>query len=556
MNRPLSAARDVWRPASAAALALGILAAGLALPPIGPVGPPGAGIARGAGAAGPALAASGWSGASAARTSAAAQPADAEAAPGVWKKYVVRSPSSGKIERFWVGHPPDLKPDGQYPTLYFLPGLLDTDDNWKSALEPYVSWYRFILVCPAVGGATWFMNSPAQPWMRWGDFLTEDLRAFIESHYPAARERGQRGIAGISAGGHAAFYHALARPDLYGSVSVLSGAMDLRGYAGAVGLDYWIGPRSAETAPLYADRSCLVLASRLQGPLPFELFLDSGDKDGALPQMEALRQVLEGRGAGPKWFVGLGAHNWTYWNTRASDHLAWHAEQFARNRRENRFTEATPAKGGRLEVLDALPQLAPAPATLERLQAAWGPARGLARAAVTGVPKEGAPLSRRDERYAQVQAAADLPGAAGHGPALHVYRVTLVVGTPLAKDGMVTLGGWVRNGRGSALAAIPAVELAVPGGEPQRKVEVRSRLALEFKAPCPLRGGFLAAIQPFDAAGRPVGEPVVGKVEPGSLEAERWTVAPQARLDLTVRLAGERPLLLGAVHEVRIEKEP
>ena len=84
--------------------------------------------------------------------------------------------------------------------------------------------------------------------MKWGDYLMQDLRAFVESHYPASPEKGQRGICGISAGGHAAFYQALTHPDLYGAVSVLSGAMELRGYAGAVGLDYWIGPKTADVS--------------------------------------------------------------------------------------------------------------------------------------------------------------------------------------------------------------------------------------------------------------------------------------------------------------------
>jgi len=61
---------------------------------------------------------------SAAIVLAAAGPAAHGAAPtgNVWKKYIVQSPSTGKIERFWVGHPAGLKADGQYPVIYFLPG--------------------------------------------------------------------------------------------------------------------------------------------------------------------------------------------------------------------------------------------------------------------------------------------------------------------------------------------------------------------------------------------------------------------------------------------------
>ena len=50
-------------------------------------------------------------------------------APNVWKFYIVQSPSTGKIERFWVGHPAALKAGDKYPVIYFLPGLLDGDDT-------------------------------------------------------------------------------------------------------------------------------------------------------------------------------------------------------------------------------------------------------------------------------------------------------------------------------------------------------------------------------------------------------------------------------------------
>jgi S-formylglutathione hydrolase FrmB len=499
---------------------------------------------------------------SAAIVLAAARPAAHGAAPtgNVWKKYIVQSPSTGKIERFWVGHPASIKagpaanPDARgYPVIYFLPGLLDGDDTWKGALDPHLAKYELIAVCPAVGGATWYMNSPAQPWMKWGDYLTEDLRGFIESQYPAAREKGQRGIAGISAGAQA-FYHAVMRPDLYGSVSVLSGACDLRGYAGAVGLDYWIGPKSPETLPLYAERSCIVLAGRLQGPPPFDLFLDAGDKDGALPQMEALRKVLDAKGAPYRWFPGKGVHDWSYWTARAGDHVAWHAEQFARNRREGRFAEKAPAKGAPLALVASLPDVALGLEAERRLKAPWAASAGARPEVVTGLPKEGGPLSKTDARFKEVKLAAVLD-AHGHAPGLFVSRLTLRVGTPVPREGTVALRLSLRNGRGQEMIAIPAA-LAVPAGQPDRRADLRARLVIELKGPDPLRGGIVAGLQVFDGEGSPAGAPAVGKALPGSLEVERWPVAPRTDSQWVLSLAGEKGLPVAAVYEARLEAEP
>ena len=519
---------------------------------------------------------------SAAIVLAAAGVAWATAAPAGngWKKYTVQSPSTGKIERFWVGHPASIEagpaagparqgdavasPEARgYPVIYFLPGLLDGDDTWKGALDPHLAKYELIAVCPAVGGATWYMNSPAQPWMKWGDYLTEDLRGFIESQYPAAREKGQRGIVGISAGAQA-FYHAVKRPDLYGSVSVLSGACELRGYAGTVGLDYWIGPKSPETLPLYAERSCIVLAGRLQRPPPFDLFLDVGDKDGALPQMEALRKVLDAKGATYRWFPGKGVHDWSYWTARAGDHLAWHAEQFARNRREGRFTEKAPApstggrtgpKGAPLALVAALPDVALSAEAERRLTAPWAtPGRPGDPEVLTGLPKEGGPLSRTDARYKEIKLAAVLD-ARGHAPGIFVNRLTLRVAAPVPREGTVALRLSLRNGRGQEMIAMPAA-LAVPAGQPDRRADLRARLVVELKGPNPLRGGIVAALQVFDAAGSPAGVPVVGKALPGSLEVERWPVAPRMNSEWVLSLGGENGLPVAAVYEARLEAEP
>ena len=473
----------------------------------------------------------------------------------LWDHYVVRSPAAGKIERFWVGRPEHLKTDGAYPAIYFLDGLLGDEHEWKKALHPLLGKYELVAVCPAVGGATWFMNSPAQPWMRWGDFLTQELPAFVESKYPVSRQKGRRGIVGISAGGHAAFYHAVRRPNLYGSISVLSGAMELRGYAGAVGLDHWIGPRTGETFQRYAERSCIALAAKQQPPLPFALSLDAGAKDGALPQMEAFRRILASKSLACKWHVGQGSHNWTYWNSRADAHLAWHAEQFARNRRESGFAEKTPVRTVELEILKGYPDVALSEEALRRLRAPWSQAAQLRPIKTGGLPDEGAPLSQTDPKYKEAKFGADLP-ARGHGPGLYVYRLTLAASTPLAKGGTITIKGVVRNGRRGGILSVPAVALPVAAGEAQRRVDLRCRIAVELKEPDPLRGGIVVGVQVFDTGGQPVGDPVLGKARPGTSSLERWPIAPSAKSLWTLSLAGDGALLLAAVHEARLEVEP
>jgi S-formylglutathione hydrolase FrmB len=488
---------------------------------------------------------------------AVAAPASGAADDVTWKRYHVRSPATSKIERFWVGHRKGLDPDKRYPVLYFLPGLLGYEDMGRMHFDPHLGRHDVILVSTSVGGGTWFMNSPRQPWMKWGDYLTRDLRRFVEQRYPASRQKGQRGIAGISAGGHAAFYHAITKPDLYGSVTVLSGAMDLRGYAGAVGLDYWIGPRRPAFFGRYKDRSCIVLAAEHTGALPFALALEAGDKDGALQQMQAFRRVLDAKGLTYHWHVGTGGHNWTFWKTRVGDLLAWHAKQFDLHRRENLYTEEADAEPSRLEVLDGPPDVALSAAARRRLRAPWTDEADLEAVKTGGIPDDGSPLrkSAGEEQFARAEFGADLP-AGGHEASLFVYRLTLVVSAPLPKAGTVTLAGSLRNGRRQMVANVPPASLPVPAGDGGRTVEVRARIAVELKAPDPIRGGIVVAVQPFDAGGRPVGDPVLGQARPGTSMLERWPIAPTARTLWEVRLEGDDALPLAAVHDTRLHAEP
>jgi len=489
----------------------------------------------------------------AAASSAAEAPAAKAPAAVTWKHYVVQSPATSKIERFWVGHAAGLKADGTYPVVYFLGGLLDNENEWKNALNSHLGAYEMIAVCPSVGGATWYMNSPAQPWMNWGDFLTRELVAFVEANYPASRQKGQRGVAGISAGAHGALYHAI-KGDLYGSVSVISGALDLRAYAGAVGLEYWIGPRSRETLPLYTERTPLVLLARQAGPLPFDLFLDAGDKDGALPQMEVLKKVLDARKVPYKWNLGQGTHSWTYWKTRVEDHLAWHASEFERNRREQRYTE-TPPQLPVVLVPATIPSVDLSDAARQRLRAPWAPASGERFVRVQGVPIEGAPLDRNDEARHEVRLTAPLSAARGYTPRFASYRLELVVSTPLERAGTVGLRARFTNGRNQTIASL-ATPLPIPAGEANRKVPIRARLVLEIKEPDSLRGGIVLGLQFSDVGGKPPGDAVLGRAAPGTIAIEYWPLAPQGGLELAISVEGKGDLPLAAVYEARLTEEP
>ncbi len=467
-----------------------------------------------------------------------------------WKHYVMKSGTTGKIERFWVGHRKGLDPDGEYPVVYGLPGLMDDEGHFKRALDPHLGRYDLIAVSCSTGGATWYMDSTAQPWMKWGTFLTRDLRVFVERNYPASKQKGQRGVMGISAGAHGALYHALDAA-LYGSVSLISGALDLRSYAGGFGLDYWVGPRGPETDDIYKKRSAFYQLTNHTGPIAFTMFLDVGENDGARAHMDALRRVLQQSRIPFKWNLGPnGRHNWAYWSERVPAHLAWHDEVF----KAHRLNELLTAAPRDYSDLDLEPATLEPPPLSDAGQAALArPCRSTLldqQRDMEGLDPAGSPLSATDERYKAVSVNAPLR-LRGHKPEKHVVRLEFVVSSPLPTGGTVTCRARVQNGLGRQVFVVPAVA-RVPEGTPGRKATVRFRLILELKDPDVLRGGMVAALQPYTPDGQPDGDPTVRAAAPGSADTERWPIAAHAKLQCDLTLAGDGALPMAGVHEAKV----
>src|SRR5262249_46721002 len=133
----------------------------------------------------------------------------------------------------WVLEPPSYGSDQsrKYPALYFLHDFYG--DNLALAShgvgEELLARMRdgrlqeFLVVAPS-GPGSWFADSRDGRW-RYEQFVIRDLVSEIESRYRVLRRAASRGITGISMGGYAAVRIALKHPELYGSVSALSGAL-------------------------------------------------------------------------------------------------------------------------------------------------------------------------------------------------------------------------------------------------------------------------------------------------------------------------------------------
>jgi S-formylglutathione hydrolase FrmB len=127
-------------------------------------------------------------------------------------------------------------PNRRYPVVYILHGYTDDDQHWFGWTEHFVNVpagmekalaagtaREMILVMP--NAFTLYQGSMYSSSVTTGDwetFVSEDLVAYVDSHYRTLARRESRGLAGHSMGGYGAIRIGMKRPDVFFSDYVMS----------------------------------------------------------------------------------------------------------------------------------------------------------------------------------------------------------------------------------------------------------------------------------------------------------------------------------------------
>ena len=234
-------------------------------------------------------------------------------------------------------------PGRRYPVLYFLH---DGYGDGRTLLRRGVAAQalarmadgrlpEFLIVAPDAPG-TWFSDSHDGK-RRWEEFLAGDLLRAIEDRYRVLPGQHARGITGISMGGYGAVKTALKHPDLYGSVSSLSGALipfgwdELARYN--VVAQYTLKSvfgKSKQDNTLDANDAWHILWGLCFATPPFEVELRAGTEDVYGLDGVAAQYAMQLNDSGVPTTVVLepGGHDWAYWKRAMLDILAWHGARF------------------------------------------------------------------------------------------------------------------------------------------------------------------------------------------------------------------------------------
>jgi len=151
------------------------------------------------------------------------------------------STSTASPMRFSVFVPPQGG-SGRVPVLYYLAGLTCTEETFmiKAGAQRVAAELGMMLVAPDTSprglnlpgesdswdfgvGAGFYVDATEEPWSkhyRMYSYVTQELRALIEAHFPA--DPARTGIFGHSMGGHGALVLGLRNPQIYKSISAFA----------------------------------------------------------------------------------------------------------------------------------------------------------------------------------------------------------------------------------------------------------------------------------------------------------------------------------------------
>lgn len=146
------------------------------------------------------------------------------------------SRAMGRAVHVNVMLPVGYDPSGarRYPVLYLLHGSLGGYMDWYADgdVEQLIGHRQLIVVMPDGGYdgsySDWYglLTGQSGPVPAWETFHTEELVPYIDSHYGTLADRGDRFIAGLSAGGGGAVHYAADNPGLFSAAGSFSGAVN------------------------------------------------------------------------------------------------------------------------------------------------------------------------------------------------------------------------------------------------------------------------------------------------------------------------------------------
>lgn len=254
--------------------------------------------------------------------------------------------TGGRTADYAILLPPGYTPGGtrRYPVLYWLHdgfghpeslvGRGVVQDLWRRMASGELP--AMIIACPAGRGSFYTNNWDGS--RRYGDHVAVEFREMVEMSYPVRTDRGGRAISGISMGGFGAMRAAVHFPELWSSVSSLSGALTGTDYGFVEAIPFFVRPLTRKVFGPSADRNKLAeddAVTRLAADPtlvarfpPSMIRIGDDDDPRLLAGNERAAKGISAAGATVEFSVDDGGHDWGYWRRVFPEIAAFAAKHF------------------------------------------------------------------------------------------------------------------------------------------------------------------------------------------------------------------------------------
>ncbi|MDF2381007.1 esterase family protein [Nostoc ellipsosporum NOK] len=218
----------------------------------------------------------------------------------------------------------------KWPTVYLLHGYSGNYSNWIKkvpALKAYADDWQMIIVCPDGDYSSWYFDSPVDKSMRYETYVSKEVPAYIEEHYPALSNRNGRAISGLSMGGHGALFLAFRHPGVFGACGSMSGGVNLYPFRDKFDIAKRLGD-TIRYRKNWDDYSVLHVIEKKRPADSLAIIFDCGTEDFFYADNKALHQKMLKLKIQHDYIERAGAHNWDYWGNAVGYQLLFFHQFF------------------------------------------------------------------------------------------------------------------------------------------------------------------------------------------------------------------------------------
>lgn len=201
------------------------------------------------------------------------------------------------------------------PVIYLLHGHGGWYANWLMRvpqLKELADQHQLMIVCPDGGYNSWYVDSPVDTSVRFETYISKEVPAWIDAHYPTIPNRKARAITGLSMGGHGGLFLGFRHAGTFGACGSMSGGVDLRPFPKNWQLSEKIGDTITHANDWKNHSVINVIETKPADSLA--VIIDCGTEDFFYSVNHSLHEKMLRLKIPHDYIERPGKHDWAYWS--------------------------------------------------------------------------------------------------------------------------------------------------------------------------------------------------------------------------------------------------